>query len=96
MDVVEGQFAGEKLLAVVGIGVAMAAMAVASISQFELRLDHSLVGSGLLVDSSAERSILDETNSPLARLFTQCILKWPSPVVQFRAHFLTELVSHCT
>ncbi len=44
MDFVERQLAREKFLAVVGIGVAMAAMEVAAIGQLELRLDHATGG----------------------------------------------------
>ena len=59
MDFDKGQFAREEFLAVVGIGVAMAAMEVAAIGQLELRLDHALARGGLLMDSLAEGSILN-------------------------------------
>src|SRR5512140_1859850 len=67
MDFTEGQLARKEFPAVIRICVAMAAMEVAAIGQFELRLDHALLRGGLFMDSLAERPILNRRNGSLVR-----------------------------
>ena len=67
MNFDEGQLARKEFLAVVRIGVAMAAMEVAAIGEFELRFDHALLRGGLRMDTLAKGAILDGRNGSRVR-----------------------------
>ena len=67
MDFFERQFARKEVLAVVGVGVAMAAMEVATIGQLQLGLDHGSGGRSLRVNSLAECTILNGWDGSLVR-----------------------------
>ena len=56
-DLREGQLAGKVGAVVIWIGVAMAAVQVAAIGEFELRFDDPAVRGGLLMDVQAEHAV---------------------------------------